>query len=377
MKRVLIPKRYHNMIFFLSLIFLTLFTFYLANYSEKWNISAYDNFEGFSVVFLSILLEAVPFVLIGTFVSSIIQLYVSEKTIAKIIPKNRFLGLLIASLLGLIFPLCECTIVPVMRGLLKKGVPVHIAVTFMLAVPIVNPVVLGSTYYAFSGNIEMVLLRGFLGLVGAIIIGHIVETLNRKENPLLNSVTHQSSCSCGIDEDHEHAHENHNVKTIAKNSAFVFPNAIKSEEPIVNKLPFHKDIFKKIKHVISHTSGEFYDVGKFLIIGAFLSSFLQTLVSRNDILSIGQGQVISIIIMMMLAFLLSLCSEADAFIARTFVGQFTNGSIVAFLIFGPMIDLKNTLMLLGSFKTRFVIILALTIAVVTFLLSLSVNILGV
>lgn len=316
--------------------------------------------EGFTIIFLSIILEAIPFVMIGTFISSIIQIFVSEQTIAKIIPKNRFIGLIAASLMGIIFPVCECAIVPIMRRLIKKGVPLHIAVTFMLAVPIVNPVVLASTYYAFSGQTYMVFLRGFLGMMSAILIGHIIGIINSKNNPLKdNSIHRDTGCGCGHD---HHHHENHGCGCNHHHDSIS-----------INKT----GIFSKSVEIIEHTGLELYDVGKFLIIGAFLSALMQTFVSRSYIMSIGQGKLSSTIVMMVLAFVLSLCSEADAFIARTFIGQFTTGSIVGFLILGPMIDIKNTLMLSGSFKMKFVVKLIAVISVVCFMMAMLVNIMGI
>lgn len=315
--------------------------------------------EGFTIVFLSIILEAIPFVMIGSFISSIIKIFVSEKAIARIIPKSRFVGLVAASLMGFVFPVCECAIVPIMRRLIKKGVPIHIAVTFMLSVPIVNPVVLASTYYAFSGEAHMVFLRGFLGLTSAILIGHIVGII-QNNNPLKNN-TSQDHIRCGCSDEHNHhshdicgcGHDHHSV--IGKKDS----------------------ILSKGINIIEHTGLELYNVGKFLIIGAFLSALMQTFISRSYILSIGEGKISSTIVMMVLAFVLSLCSEADAFIARTFVGQFTTGSIVGFLILGPMIDIKNTLMLSSSFKIKFVIKLITIISLVCFTMAMLVNIMGI
>ncbi|KPU45418.1 putative two-component membrane permease complex subunit [Oxobacter pfennigii] len=309
--------------------------------------------ESFSTVFISIILEAVPFVMIGAFVSSVIQVFVSEQTISRIIPKNKLLGLLMASLMGIIFPVCECAIVPIMRRLLKKGVPLDISITFMLAVPIVNPVVLASTYYAFSDKPYFVLLRGGMGLIAAILVGYIVSAIQDKENPLKDEHHEHSDEDCSCGHHHEHNHDNHGHE--------------------------HHDHGHKrgwlsmVSEVIEHTGSELYDVGKMLIIGAFLASIMQTFVPRSFILSIGRGTISSTLVMLAMAFILSLCSEADAFIARTFAGQFTQGSIVGFLIFGPMIDIKNTLMLSAGFKGKYILRLVLVIAAVCFSLASIAN----
>jgi len=307
-----------------------------------------DLLKSFTAVFLSIILEAIPFVMLGAFISSFIQIFVPEQFISKIIPRNKFLGLLMASFIGIIFPVCECAIVPIMRRLLRKGVPLDISVTFMLAVPIVNPVVMASTYYAFSNVHYMVFLRCGLGLVGAIIIGYLTGLLQENNNPVKSEV-HQHSMKCCS---HGHCH---------------------NEKEWGHSHEASHGFVHKISGVISHTGEELYDIGKLLIIGACISSFMQTFVSRELILTIGQGAVSSTIVMMVLAYVLSLCSEADAFIARTFMGQFTTGSITAFLVLGPMIDIKNTFMLCGGFKTGFVIKLIALIFSVCFIMASVIN----
>jgi uncharacterized membrane protein YraQ (UPF0718 family) len=263
--------------------------------------------------------------MIGAFVSSIIQVFVSEATIAKILPKNKFLGLLAASLVGIIFPLCECAIIPIARRLIKKGMPVYMAVTFMLAVPIVNPVVMLSTYYAFHNKPYMVFIRGGFGILIAISIGFFMGILEGKKSPVKNlTADYDMSCGCGYD------HSGRSGKW-------------------------------KIYDIIQHANSELYDIGKLLILGACISAVFQTAVSREYILILGEHPVYSILAMMAFAFLLSLCSEADAFIGSTFLGQFTFGGISSFLLLGPMIDIKNTLMLTSSFKKSFVLKLMLLI----------------
>ncbi len=293
--------------------------------------------EGFTIVLVSILLEAMPFVLIGAFVASVIQIFISQEKIAKLIPKNYYVGLFAASMMGLIFPVCECAIVPIMRRLIRKGVPLPLAITFMLAVPIMNPVVLLSTYYAFSGDLTFVILRGLLGVIGAMLIGHLMGLFSKNENVLKN--------------DH----------------VFVFHEGNAKRE---------RTFKEKCVEVVSHTGSEFFDVGKYLILGAGLSAAMQFLVPRDMLIAVGGNNIASILVMMSMAFLLSLCSEADAFIARTFLGQFTNGSIIGFLIYGPMIDVKNTLMLTGVLKPRAVVRLIALISVVCFGLAMLVNVIG-
>lgn len=340
-------KKSNLLVKFLIIFFLVLGGFNGLRYKGLISIP-YDIVQNFSTVLISIILETIPFILLGAFISSLIQVFVSEQTISKLIPKNKFIGLLAASLMGFIFPVCECAIIPIARRLLRKGVPTGIVVTFMLAVPIVNPVVLLSTYYAFYSKPVMVLIRGGFGLASAILIGFTVGWLEEGKNPLKNSVMfprphiHDSTCDCG----HEHNYHNKSYKS-------------------------------KVLEIINHTSTEFYDIGKYLIFGAIISATFQTFVSRGNILAIGYDKNVSVIVMILLAFVISLCSEADAFVARSFMGQFTTGSIAAFLIFGPMLDIKNTLMLNATFKKKFTIKLMLIIFFVCFMAGVLVNKMGI
>lgn len=157
-------------------------------------------FQNFSTIFISIILESIPFILLASLVSSLMQEFISEKFITKIIPKNKFLAFLGASLLGFVFPICECAIVPITKRLIKKGVPLEIAFTFMLSVPIVNPVVLMSTYYAFYNKPLIFILRAVLGILVPILIGILISYYPKSTeySPIKNSI-HDSSiyCNCG------------------------------------------------------------------------------------------------------------------------------------------------------------------------------------
>lgn len=297
------------------------------------------NLQNFSTIFISILLESMPFIMLGAFISAIIQVFISEEIVAKLIPKNIVAGLIAASLMGLIFPVCECAIVPIVRRLIKKGVPLSIAVTFMLAAPMVNPIVLLSTYYAFYNKPSVVLIRAGYGLICAILAGAMIGIVLKNDDVLLTEETDMNNeCYCGCGSRYNHQKNKNKLITI-----------------------------------LDQTNIELYNIGKYLIIGAFLSAAFQTMVPRNFLLSFGQNRMLSVIVMMGLAFLISICSSADAFIAKSFLGQFTIGSLVAFLILGPMIDLKNTLMLSGTFKRGFVVRLIMYIFFLCFIVGNLVN----
>ena len=304
-------------------------------------------FESFAIHMLSILLEAMPFVFLGTFLSSVIEIFVSAEKITEWFSQKKWYYYLLAGLTGLIMPICECAIVPIMRRLVKKGVPIGVAITFLLATPIVNPVVLLSTYYAFSGDWAYVVGRGGLGFIGAVVIGILMGKVSESDQ-LLKDIP-ESSCTCGHDHNHNTNHDcNH-------------PTVLTTGQ--------------KVHHILSHMSSEFIDVSKYLILGATIAALVQTFVSRQWILGISHNIILSSVFMIILAYILSLCSEADAFIAATFRNLFPNAAIMAFLISGPMIDIKNTLMLLQGFKKIFVIRLTLYIGAFSLLLGLIFNLL--
>lgn len=296
----------------------------------------------FTTVFVSIVLEALPFILLGSIASAFIQVYISTHFIENIIPKHKWLGFLTAGLIGLIVPICECAIIPITRRFIKKGAPIGMAITFMLAAPLINSIVLLSTYYAFDNKMPMVYARGVLGFVAAITIGVLIgQQHHTKETVLkMQQLDDRAMCLCGC-------------------------------RPIDIK----RGNVNKITSLLEHTSSEFIDISRYLIFGALLAAFFQAYINKSDISQITAKPYLAVLFMMALAFILSLCSEVDAFVASTFLGQFEAGSILAFLIFGPMLDLKNTFMLVGNFKRNFVLKLSLYIILVSCLIGLIGNLL--
>ncbi|MFD1739225.1 permease [Bacillus salitolerans] len=316
-----------------ALIALFMFLFFFIDLSsfDSANLPIPKAWLNVNTIFLSIVLEAIPFILLGVFVSALIQTFVSEDTLQRYIPKNAFAALLPAALLGVIFPVCECAIIPVVRRLIKKGMPLHIGIVLLVGAPILNPVVFASTYYAFQSTIEVVYARMGLAFILSIFIGLVIYLLfQNKSNEL--RVSKDELLGRGIE-----------------------------ATPVVTN---------RWKSTLYHASDEFFEMGKFLIFGAFIASLFQTFLDRNILVEIASSDTTSPAIMMGFAFILSLCSEADAFVARSFANTFSVGSLIAFLVYGPMLDLKNTIMLFAYFKTRFVLALmaVITVSVYCFVL---------
>lgn len=275
----------------------------------------YGKFQVITQVFTGIFIEAFPFILLGSFIAVVISRYMNEERIRRIIPKNKVLGAMIIGGIGIIFPICECITVPITKELIKKGIPINIAITFMLAVPIINPVAILSTYYAFDMSLKMVLLRVIIGYFLAIIIG-IIMSLSNKENIIRDNDMNAYKCECGC---------------------------------------MDGGFERSTRGFIYQVGKEFYSIGKYFIIGAFLATLMQCFIPREIVNDFAANKVLAIIAMLLLTYVLSLCSEADAFVASSFSRIFPTGAITGFLLLGPMLDLKNNVMLFSMFKKGFVI----------------------
>lgn len=294
------------------------------------SISA-TTFANFKTLFISLILEALPFILLGVLMSSLLQIFVSERLIRRLMPKNPLLGVMFACLLGVIFPLCECGMIPVVRRLIQKGMPLYVGIVYILAGPIINPVVFASTYFAFRTSPEIAYSRIALAFFVALAIGLVIYRFI-KVNPLK-----QAAASAHEAHDHSHVHVHDHSHSHAGGN--------------------------KVLTGLSHASDEFFEMGKYLMFGAFLTAAIQAGMNRETLVAIGDGLLGSNLFMMGFAYVLSICSTSDAFVAASFTTTFSAGSLLAFLVFGPMLDIKNTLMLLSVFKARFVAVLTVLVAV--------------
>ena len=303
-----------------------------------------------AIYFTTIMLEAIPFLLLGALISAIIEEFVSEERISKMIPKNRVLGSLVGIFLGLFIPACDCAVIPIAMRLKKKKVPTNVIVSFMLASPIISPVVLLSTFFAF-GETEKMLLFGFempklfvyrtiFGVVVALVVGIILDIICK------DAVLKEE-----IYEHHHHHHDHEHIHTCNHHHE-------KETGPI-----------GRVKNIINIMYGDFMGIISYMAVGALLAATMQILLPISNIGGIVQNKYISTFIMMLLAFALSLCSTSDAFIARTFMNSLSKNSILAFILLGPMIDIKNTILLNKSFNKKFVIVLIASIFITVYLIS--------
>jgi uncharacterized membrane protein YraQ (UPF0718 family) len=291
--------------------------------------------EIFTTRFLGIFIEAVPFLLLGTLVSGLLETFISREDIVRWLPKNPILATVGGAFMGFAFPVCECGVVPVTRRLFSKGLPTSVGIAFLLAAPVMNPIVLASTVAAFGFG-PVLIGRFLITAIVAIAVGVVFAISAKPEDTLLPESL--------MAHDHDHG-----------------------------DLP--KTFSGRIMQSLKIGSDEFFEMGRYLIIGSMLAALMQTVVSQEVLLSLGSGPLVSVIVMQLLAFVLSVCSTVDSFLALAFVGTFTTGSIISFLTFGPMVDIKSTLMFMGVFKRRTVFYLIVLPFLMTLLAGVWINLL--
>lgn len=311
--------------------------------------------QGFTTVFLGIFIEALPFLLAGVLVSSVLHLYVSAERLQCYTPHHPVLAALSGGLLGLAMPVCECGSIPAARRLLQKGVALPVGIAFVLAAPVVNPIVIISTAVAFGGW-EMVAWRVGLTLLFAVTIGVLLGRAGNPAAVLAPGVLALGVLADTADDHHDHAH-------------------IHCPTCQHDHHHHHHDDEKpdRLQQVLEHARGEFFEMGRFLVLGALLAAALQTLIPQQPLLDLGSGPVMSVLVLMALAVVLSVCSTVDSFIALSFVNTFTPGAVLAFLVFGPMIDIKSTLMLTTTFRRRIVAVIVLLCFLLVLLAGIALN----
>lgn len=298
----------------------------------------------FSTRFLGIFIEAVSFLLLGTLVSGLIEVFVRKEDVIRFIPRRAGRAVLAGSFLGFLFPVCECGVVPVTRRLYQKGLPVAVGITFLLAAPVMNPIVFASTFSAFGFGVVLV-GRYLITLVIAISVG-LLFTFQRSPAKLLSPGS---------------------ISTLARSTVGGGAGLDAAQRPRL--LP---GVIKALRYA----HDEVFDMGKYLVIGTALAASMQTFVPQEELRKVATDPVLSVLAMALLAFVLSVCSTTDAIIALSFanpINGFTTGSILVFLTFGPMVDIKSTLMYLGVFKRKTVVYMVILPLLISILIGIWLN----
>jgi uncharacterized membrane protein YraQ (UPF0718 family) len=304
------------------------------------------SFQDFAFSFLSVLFEGVPFLLLGSLISGLVDVFVSSERVAKLLPKNRTGATFLAGALGLIFPMCECGSVIVIRRFIRKGLPLSCATAYMLGAPIVSPIVAISTWSAFSqaGPLLWTSLRLGIGYGIAVAVGLIVGRLS-PEKVLQPRMQDSSLRRMGLTQ-----------TAMPSGSDATFTDIVQGAS-----------LWKKLLLAIQSATSDFIDVAFYFVIGVALTSVFNTGVSQAAIEPLASSVPLAILSLMGLAALIALCSTTDAFVAWTFI-TFPAQAKLAFMLFGPLFDLKLFFLYGVIFKRRFVALLGLGLFVVIFLL---------
>jgi uncharacterized membrane protein YraQ (UPF0718 family) len=313
------------------------------------------SWQNFWFSFLALAFEGLPFVLVGSLISGFIAAFVPSRIITRFLPKNRFLATLVSGLLGLIFPVCECGVVPVVRRLLDKGLPLSCGLTYMLASPIVNPLVAISTYAAFRGqhpelNTAVRLISGYLV---AVVVGLSVSRLDPARVLGGKAIPSRSPLSPRLQ------------RTSRRRSALsiaAMPDAPDASGDV--------SVIQRVIGAIQLASDDFIDTAIYFMIGAAVASVFNTAVDQRIILPLASSPILSVVAMMLIAGVLTLCSTSDAFIAATFT-SFPIPARMAFLIFGPMFDFKLLFLYSALLKKRTVLALGIGLFIIVGVLCVA------
>ncbi|BCB84389.1 permease [Phytohabitans suffuscus] len=259
--------------------------------------------QTWTTVFVSVMVQAVPFLVFGVVLSAIIAVYVPRSFWSRALPRHPALAVPVASCAGVVLPGCECGAVPIAGSLIRRGVTPAAALAFLLAAPAINPIVLAATAVAFPNNPEMVVARGVASLIVAMIMGWLWLRLGKAEWIRL------------------------------------------PHRPDIDGMPKGRAFWASVRHDIVHAGG-------FLVLGAMAAATINVVVPERWLQTLADNPVLSVLALAVLAVLLSICSEADAFVAAS-LSQFSLTSRLVFLVVGPMVDLKLISMQAGVFGRRF------------------------
>ncbi|MFT4052727.1 MAG: permease [Microbacterium sp.] len=279
---------------------------------------------------ISVLIESMPFVVLGVLLSIVVQVWVPQGAIERWMPRPAWARRTVLSLLGILVPVCECGNVPFARGLMMRGLGVAETLTFLVAAPIVNPIVILTTHQAFGFDDGILVAR----LLGGFAVANLIGWLYSRHPEPGTLLTERFALSCAV-----------------------------AQEPDGTAGP------DRGRRSLAQFVVELRAVMPALVIGSALAGAVQVLVPRDALLAIGSNPALSIIAMIALGIIVSICSNVDAFFALSFASTFTPGSIVALLLVGPLVDVKMLALLRTTFRAK--VLAGLVVVVVLFAIAVG------
>jgi uncharacterized membrane protein YraQ (UPF0718 family) len=260
--------------------------------------------QAWETVFVAICVQALPFVVLGTVVSAGVAALVPPGLLERLLPRKASLAVPIAGAAGALLPGCECASIPVASRLMAGGVAPAASLAFLLSAPAINPVVLTATAVAFPGQPQMVWARLLASLLASMVMGWLWVGFGRPEwlRPQLR------------------AHEHHEGG--------------------------------KVRSFLAALEHDFLQSAGFLVVGALMAATLNVLVPRSLLVGVGTVPVLNLLVLGLLAVVLAICSEADAFVAASLTAVSPTARL-AFLVVGPMVDVKLISLQAGTFGRGF------------------------
>ncbi len=285
-------------------------------------------------LFQGLLIEALPFLLIGVVIAALARWFSPGGAWLRRLPGHPVLGPLTGAALGFALPACECGNVPVARRMLVGGAPVGTALGFLFAAPVLNPIVLASTWAAFPDQPWLLVARP----VGAVVVALGLALLLRllPEGELLR---------VDLLEERRLSQPLGSVSLLERRTGLI--GLTSPPAPPISASPR-----PPWSEVLRHGSREFLGLALLLVAGCAIAALVQTLLPRQWLLAVGSAPTLSIVALMLLALVVSVCSSVDAFLALGFAAHVTPGAVLAFLLLGPVIDLKLVGLLGLLFKPR-------------------------
>jgi uncharacterized membrane protein YraQ (UPF0718 family) len=294
-----------------------------------------DAARDFFTLSISVLVESLPFIFLGVLLSMVVQVWLPATLFDRLLPRRPVFRRAAMSLLGVLLPVCECGNVPLARGLILRGLTVSESITFLLAAPILNPVTIVTTYQAFGWDHGILAARIIGGFVIANVVGWLFSRHPRQ--PELLTPRFEASCESHHDHPAQGRRLRRSVMGFAEETSAILPA---------------------------------------LVIGSAIAGAIQVGISRDILLALGSNPIWSVLALMALAFVIAICSNVDAFFILSFGSTFMPGSIVAFLTFGAMVDVKMLALLRTTFATATLVRITAIVGLCCMILGFGVNLLG-
>lgn len=309
-------------------------------------------------VFQGLLLEAIPFLLIGVAIATVTRAWDPRGRWLQRLPRHPLLGPLSGAALGFALPACECGNVPVARRLMAQGAPMGAALGFLFAAPVLNPIVLLSTWAAFPDRPWLLLLRPLGSVLIALALTALLQQLN--EAALL---------APDLLEERRMGQPLERASLLERRSGLI--GSIQAAPPPAAEEPARPSLAVLLDHGLR----EFLELGSLLLLGCTIAATIQTLIPRDLFLTVGQAPTLSVISLMVLAVVVSVCSSVDAFLALGFAALVTPGALLAFLLLGPVIDLKSLSLFARLFRRRGILLMLAGVVLAVLLIGQWLNLL--